>query len=289
LNVPSDYFFTSDDGLRLYCAVYPARRCAGPPVLCLPGLTRNSRDFVELAEHLCDRQEVLAADLRGRGRSAWDPEPTHYQLTTYVRDVIALLDARSVSRVVIIGTSLGALIGMALAALLPDRIAGVVLNDAGPELDPVGLRRIAGYAGRLPPVSTWEEAAAQARTVYEAALPGLTDQQWLDYARRAYRENAAGAPVPDVDPRISEAFRSSDGPPPDLWPLFAQIGPVPMLVLRGALSDLLSAATVERMTREKATVEAVTVPDRGHAPLLDETVSIAAIDAFLQRFAREAA
>jgi pimeloyl-ACP methyl ester carboxylesterase len=289
VNAPTDYFFTSDDGVELYCSVYAAQRPGGVPVVCLPGLTRNSKDFVELAEHIRAGHEVLAADLRGRGRSAWDPEATHYQLPVYIRDVIALLTSRGIPRVVIIGTSLGALIGMTLAALRPDQIAGVVLNDAGPELDPAGLRRIASYAGRLPPVSSWAEAAAQTRSVYETALPGLTDQQWLDYSRRAYRENDAGVPVPDMDPQIAQVFRGPAGPSQDAWPLFAQIGSVPMLVLRGELSDLLSAATVERMMQEKATVSAVTVPNRGHAPLLDEPESIAAIDTFLQRFTPKAA
>jgi pimeloyl-ACP methyl ester carboxylesterase len=288
VNAPSDYFFTSD-GLKLYCAVYPALRPGGLPALCLPGLTRNSRDFADLAAHVRLRHEVIAADLRGRGRSDWDPDPARYQLRTYVRDVIALLDSRRLSQVVIIGTSLGALIGMTLAAVFPDRIAGMVLNDAGPELDPVGVSRIAGYVGRLPPVTTWAEAAVQSRSVYAAALPGLTDQQWLDYARRAYRENAAGEPVPDMDPRIAEAFRGAPTQPADLWPVFAQIGATPMLVLRGALSDLLSAATVTRMQQEKQTVQAVTVPNRGHAPLLDEPECVAAIDAFLERFGSKAA
>jgi len=256
-------------------------------VLCLPGLTRNSKDFAALAQRLREHHEVLAADLRGRGRSAWDPEPEHYQLPTYVRDVMTLLETRSIQRVAIIGTSLGGLIGMTLAALSPDRIAGVVMNDVGPEIDPVGARRIAGYVGRLPAVSTWAEAAAGAKTVYGAALPGLTDQRWLDYARQAYREDAAGRLIPDMDPGIAEAFRRSPTSPADLWPLFAQIGAVPMLVLRGALSDLLSAATVERMMRENATVSAVTVANRGHAPLLDEPECVAAIDAFLQRLASQ--
>ena len=287
MNTATDCFFTSCDGLRLYCAVYPARRPGGLAVLCLPGLTRNSKDFAALAQRLREHHEVLAADLRGRGRSAWDPEPEHYQLPTYVRDVMTLLETRSIQRVAIIGTSLGGLIGMTLAALSPDRIAGVVMNDVGPEIDPVGARRIAGYVGRLPAVSTWAEAAAGAKTVYGAALPGLTDQRWLDYARQAYREDAAGRLIPDMDPGIAEAFRRSPTSPADLWPLFAQIGAVPMLVLRGALSDLLSAATVERMMRENATVSAVTVANRGHAPLLDEPECVAAIDAFLQRLASQ--
>lgn len=141
--------------------------------------------------------------------------------------------------------------GMAMAAMKPDRIAGVVLNDAGPEIDPAGLHRIAGYAGKLPPVSSWAEAAAQAKSIYGLAQSGLTDEDWLDYAHRGFRENAAGIPVPDVDPKISAAFKNTSTAPADLRPLYSQIKAVPMLVIRGALSDGLSAATVARMAREK--------------------------------------
>jgi len=232
-----DYFYDSTDGLRLYGRRYPAQAPAGVPALCLPGLTRNSRDFAKLAAHLSARREVMALDLRGRGRSAWDADPTHYQLPTYVGDVWSLIESRGLPRVVVVGTSLGALIGLGLAAMQPERIAGLVLNDAGPEIDPKGLRRIAGYAGKLPAVSSWAEAAAQAKSVY--------------------------------------------GAPGNLWPLFAKITGVPMLVIRGALSDLLSAATVARMVREKPEVRELTVANRGHTPLLDEPECLAAIDAFL--------
>ncbi len=279
----ADHFYSSADSLRLYCRIYAARRPGGVPVLCLPGLTRNSRDFVALAGHLSAQREVLTADLRGRGLSAWDPDPSHYQLAVYVQDAWSLLDSRHLSRVLVVGTSLGALMGMVMAATQPQRIAAVVLNDAGPEIDPVGLRRIAGYAGKLPPVASWAEAAAQAKSTYGAALPGLSDEEWLDYARRGYRENAAGAPVPDVDPKISEGFRAMAAAPGDLWPLYAQIKGVPMLVIRGANSDLLSAATVERMVREKPGLEQVTVANRGHTPLLNEPECLAAVDTFIAR------
>jgi pimeloyl-ACP methyl ester carboxylesterase len=194
-----------------------------------------------------------------------------------------LLDARRISRVLVIGTSLGALMGMVMAAAKPERIAGVVLNDAGPEIDPAGLRRIAGYAGKLPPVTSWRDAAAQAKNVYGLAFPGLTDEDWLAYARQGYRENANGIPEPDVDPKISEAFKTPSAAPADMWPLFAMIKSVPMLVIRGALSDLLSAATVERMAREKPVLEHITVANRGHAPLLNEPECLRAIDAFVAR------
>jgi pimeloyl-ACP methyl ester carboxylesterase len=280
-----DHFYDSTDGLRLYYRDYPAGEPGWLPVLCLPGLTRNSRDFADLAGRLSSRHEVLTADLRGRGRSAWDPDPAHYHLTTYVQDAWTLLDSRGIERVLIVGTSLGALMGMAMATR-PERIAGVVLNDAGPELDLVGLLRIAGYAGKLPPVRSWAEAAAQAKVVHEAALPDLTDAQWLDYARRNYRESSEGVPTPDMDPQIAAGFKTPPTGPLQMWPLYAAIKAVPMLVLRGALSDLLSAATVERMVGEKPDLEHVTVPNRGHVPLLDEPESLRAIDSFLTRHGR---
>jgi pimeloyl-ACP methyl ester carboxylesterase len=161
-----------------------------------------------------------------------------------------------------------------------------VLNDAGPELDPAGLKRIAEYAGKLPPVSSWAEAAAQARQVYGVALPDLSDAEWLEYARSSYREDAQGKPVPDVDPAIGKAFGRVAGTPADLWPVFAQIGSVPILVIRGALSDILSTATLERMAREKPRLESLTVPNRGHMPLLTEPACLTAITGFLARHGR---
>jgi pimeloyl-ACP methyl ester carboxylesterase len=281
---PTDYFYNSADGLRLYCGLYAAHRPGGLPVLCLPGLTRNCRDFATLAAHLSEQREVLTSDLRGRGRSEWDPDPTHYQIPTYIQDMWALLQSRRLSRVLVVGTSLGGLLGMVMAAMKPDLIAGVVLNDAGPEIDPAGLRRIAGYAGKLPPVSSWAEATAQAKSVYGLALPGLSDAQWLHYAHCGYRENSAGVPVPDMDPTIGEAFKNPASAATDLWPLFAQIKGVPMLVIRGSLSDLLSAATVARMVREKPDLQYITVANRGHTPLLNEPECLAAIDAFVARY-----
>ncbi|HVC01893.1 MAG TPA: alpha/beta hydrolase [Steroidobacteraceae bacterium] len=278
-----DHFHESVDGLRLYCRVDLADRPGGATVLCLPGLTRNGRDFQALAQHLRGRHDVLAADLRGRGRSAWDPNPANYQIATYVQDAWSLLDSRAVARAIIIGTSLGALMGMVMAATRPERIAGVVLNDAGAQIDPAGLRRIASYAGKLPPVSTWAQAAAQTKAVYGAALPGLNDDEWMAYTRRGYREDASGAPVPDMDPKIAHAFGDPSTINTDLWSLFAQIHDLPMLVIRGAASDLLSAATVMRMARENRALRYATVPNRGHAPLLDEPECIEAIDAFFDR------
>jgi pimeloyl-ACP methyl ester carboxylesterase len=282
-NETKDYFYSTTDGPKLYCRIYPAQQPGRTTILCLPGLTRNSRDFVALASRLQPRHEVLTADLRGRGRSDRDSDPSRYQLPNYVQDIWSLLDSRGLSRVMVIGTSLGGLIGMVMAATRPANIAGLVLNDIGPEIDPTGVRRIAGYAGKLPPVSSWTEAAQQAKSVYGLALPGLTDAEWLDYARCGYRENANGVPVPDMDPKISEAFKNPSAAAPDLWPLYALLKGVPTLVIRGAQSDLLSAATVARMVREKPDLMHIEVADRGHTPLLNEPQCVAAIDAFVAR------
>jgi pimeloyl-ACP methyl ester carboxylesterase len=280
---PTEHYYRSADGLELHCRIYPAHTAGGLPVLCLPGLTRNSRDFAALARHLEPQRDVLAADMRGRGLSQWDPEPAHYRLPTYVEDVWKLLESRRIETCLVVGTSLGALMAMVMAAMRPKAVAGIVLNDAGPELDPAGLHRIAAYAGKLPPVSSWAEAVEQAKSLYGAGLPGLTEAEWLDFARCGYRENPAGVPVSDVDPAISKTFSAPAATsPPDLWPLFAQIR-APMLVIRGALSDILSARTVERMAREKPGLETLTVTNRGHVPLLNEPECLVAIDAFVAR------
>lgn len=279
-----EFFYASADGLKLYCRDFETRASESlTPVLCLPGLTRNSRDFETLAEHL-NRQghRVLTPDLRGRGKSGHDRNWHNYQPAIYAADLWKLLDELNTERCAIIGTSLGALLAMLMAAQQPQRIAGIVLNDAGPEIAREGLERIARYTGLHSAVESWEQAAAQAEATYGAALPGLSPAQWMAYARRAYRENAEGRPEPDMDPNIGTALRAnSDANAPDLWPLYAQLRDKPTLAIRGATSDILSAETFARMAREKPDLYQVTVPDRGHAPLLDEPESLRAIDDFL--------
>lgn len=274
------------DGLGLHCRDYPGPAAADrPPALCLPGLTRNCRDFEPLALHLAARFRVLTPDLRGRGGSDRDPDWRRYRLDVYVDDMVALLDALAVPQVVVVGTSLGGLVGMSLAAEHRDRVAGLVLNDIGPELDPRGMLRIATGAGNTPPASTWERAAADARAANEMALPGLTDDDWLRFARAVYREEAPGRIVRDVDPLIGRALREPGGPAPDFWQAFDALAGLPLLSIRGESSDLLSAATVERMSERHRAMQTCLVPGRGHAPTLDEPVSRAALDAFLARWA----
>jgi pimeloyl-ACP methyl ester carboxylesterase len=281
--------FTSADGLELYCRIYDGPAAAGPAaaraftVLCLPGLTRNSRDFEDLAPHLAARHRVVCPDLRGRGFSARDPQWQNYHPGTYLADLQRLLQVLDLERVAVIGTSLGGLLGMMLGATAPERVAGLVLNDIGAEVDPRGIERIRSYTGLLPPVSTWSEAIAQYRAVNGNAWPDLSDETWARLVHRSYRADASGAPVLDCDPRVGDAVRAAPATPGTLWPVFARLAAVPMLVIHGALSDILSPGTLERMQREKPDLERVTVGNRGHVPLLDEPQALAAIDRFLAR------
>ena len=280
-------YYRSGDGLRLYARVYGTVKGAQPSVLCLHGLTRNSRDFEDLAPHLAARFHVIAPDLRGRGFSERDPLPANYQPKTYLADVIALLDALGVTRTIVIGTSLGGLIAMMMAATMAGRITGIVLNDVGPEIDPVGMQRIKSYTGKLPAVRDWSEAVLQAQTVYGAAWPDLDAERWQVIIKRSYREDASGVLQVDADPMIGASLRTAPDNAFDLWPLWRALAGVPILVLRGAHSDILSVATLERMHREKPDLESVTVPNRGHVPLLDEPASLTAIDGFLSRLERK--
>ena len=289
----SEHTYSSADGLALYYRSYPpagspeaAHSGHGhPTVLCLAGLTRNSRDFESLALRMARARRVLTPDLRGRGRSAYDAQWSNYQPARYVDDVFRLLDLEHVPRCIVIGTSLGGLLGMLMAAQQPSRIVGLVLNDIGPELDPRGIARIRAHAGRMPAVRTWEEAAAQARMVHEHAFPDLPDAEWHAVARRTYREMDDGTIRPDLDPNIARAFGGPSAPAPELWPVFDTLRTVPLLVLRGSRSDLFSQETLERMQRMKPDMRAVIVANRGHAPMLSEPEALRAIDEFLEGLA----
>ena len=277
----AEYWFDSQDGLRLFSRVYEGPGAAAPVVVCLHGLTRNSRDFEDLAAHLAPRYRVIVPDVRGRGLSARDPKFSNYQIPVYLGDLQRLLAGLGAARVAIVGTSMGGLMAMVLAASQPTLLSGIVLNDVGPEVDPRGLERIRGYVGKSPPVRDWAGAVAQVRLVYGSAWPGLDDARWEKIARASYRADANGVPQPDSDPMIAEPLKDTSKAAPDLWPLWGAIAKVPMLAIRGANSDILSPATVARMQREKPDLRTLEVANRGHVPLLDEPESLAAIDGFL--------
>ena len=277
----AEYWFDSQEGLRLFSRVYAGPGATAPVVLCLHGLMRNGRDFEDLASHLAVRYRVIVPDVRGRGFSARDPNFSNYQIPVYVNDLLPLFAGLGVERASIIGTSMGGLMAMVLALMQPQRVAGIVLNDVGAEVDPQGLERIRGYAGKSTPVNSWDEAVAQVRAIYGTAWPGLGDERWERIARLSYRTNAQGQPEADADPLIAEPLRDPKAAAPNLWPFWGALAKVPILAIRGAQSDILSAATLARMQREKPDLRVLEVADRGHAPMLDEPQCLAAIDEFL--------
>jgi pimeloyl-ACP methyl ester carboxylesterase len=283
--------YLSPDGLSLYYRDYNTGSATKTPAVCLPGLTRNSKDFEDLATRLSATRRVLSPDLRGRGRSDYDSDFHRYVPVIYVGDVFALMAAESLARVVLIGTSLGGIISMLIAATNPACLEAVVLNDVGPEIAPEGAARIASYVGKMPPITTWAAAAAAQKTVNAAAFPDWTEADWMDFARRTFKDDGSGKPAPDYDSGIGRAFREPpaappDTPPPpaiDLWPVYSALKPIPTLAIRGALSDILAEKTFKRMKAEKPDLVQVTIPRVGHAPTLTEPQSSAAIDDFLGR------
>jgi pimeloyl-ACP methyl ester carboxylesterase len=278
-----DCYWTSRDGLRLHYRDYPGRDDR-PVVICLPGLTRNARDFEALAPRLAGEWRVLCPEMRGRGDSAYAKDSATYNPFQYVDDVNHLLDEVGIGRYVPIGTSLGGLMTMILAMNAPDRIAGAVLNDIGPVLEPEGLARIGGYVGQGRSFPTWMHAARAIEEAQAIAYPGYGIDDWLAMAKRLMVLSSNGRIVFDYDMKIAEPFaRTTDAPAPDLWPGVEALAGKPVLLLRGALSDVLSAATLDRMCAMLPACDAVTLPGVGHAPTLDEPEAVAAIERLLVR------
>ena len=267
-----DRYWTSSDGLTLHYRNYP-----GPdggdklPVLCMHGLTRNARDFAALAEVLAATRRVIVTEMRGRGMSDYAPDSDTYSPLTYVQDVEALLAGEGIDRFAVVGTSMGGLMAMLMAAAKPGRISALVMNDIGPEVDAAGLARISGYVGQGRSYPTWVHAARGLCEAHGAAFPDYDLDQWLDLAKRTMVVSQNGRIVFDYDMAIAEPFaKPGNAAPPDLWRAFAALAGVPMLLVRGELSDLLSEATVRQMGVVNPAMRTVTVPRVGHAPTLDE-------------------
>ncbi len=272
--------FGAQDGLRLYYRDYGDPLSPRLPVLCLSGLTRNSKDYHKLASRLSEERRVLCLDYRGRGRSEYDAEWRNYVPATYVGDIRHLLVAASVHRLVVIGTSLGGILGMALAVAMPGRLAGVVLNDIGPTVDEAGMQRIVAGVRCAEPEPDWQSVI---RTVGERChwISPADDAALSEMARNTYREGDDGRFYPDWDMNLVKPLLRDRRPAPDLWLMFRALRQVPTLALRGALSDVLSAPTFDRMAAEKPDLVRVTVAGVGHAPSLQEPEAEQAIDAFL--------
>ncbi|HEX8240273.1 MAG TPA: alpha/beta hydrolase [Allosphingosinicella sp.] len=279
----SDGYWMSSDGLRLHYRDY-AGSAERPPILCIPGLTRNARDFEGVAERLKGEWRLICVELRGRGQSDHAKDAMTYVPPTYWQDVEALIAELGLKSFVAFGTSLGGLITMLLAMADSKRIAGALLNDIGPVLETQGLEHIRSYVGRSQSWPTWLHAARAICEMQRDRYPDWDVGQWLVYAKRLCRLTQGGRIVFDYDMRIAEPFRQPGGDSGfDLWSAFAALKGIPSLVVHGGISDLLSRATVERMVAENPAMEAATVPNVGHAPTLEEPEAVAGIDRLLAR------
>jgi pimeloyl-ACP methyl ester carboxylesterase len=279
-----DRYFVVRDGLRVHYRDYPGPSDK-PPILCLPGLTRNSRDFAELAERCSPHFRVLALDFRGRGGSDYDPQPERYTPLTYAGDVIELLNDLKIEQAIFIGTSLGGLVTMTIAAMAPQYIAAAILNDIGPDVDMTGIERIKSYVGKDVRFASWDEAADVIAANLGGAFDGFTHDDWVRMAKRNCREENGEIRF-DYDMAIAHPFNSGgETPQVDLWPLFAALAQKPLLVIRGEQSDLLTADTAARMLNAAPGMKLAVVPGVGHAPELNEPEAIAAIDEFLDTVA----
>lgn len=279
-------WITAPDGLQLYVRDYGPRRGNRLSVFCLAGLSRSSVDFHPLATALstdaASPRRVLALDYRGRGRSDYDPNAENYAFPVELADVMAALTALELGTCVFIGTSRGGLLTMLLATARPTAIAGVVLNDIGPVIEPKGLLRIKGYVGKMPRPRNYAEGAEILRRLFDAQFSKLGPEDWLAFAKRSYKETANGL-EPDYDVRLAKTLEGAGlERPPALWAAFDALADVPMMVIRGANSDLLSPTTVETMRERRPDLEFAEIPDQGHAPLLAEPDIIGRIAAFIR-------
>jgi len=281
-------FISAPDGLRLHARCCGRRSAPALPLVCLPGLTRTAADFDALAAALANDpnhpRAVIAVDYRGRGESGYDRDPSNYSLQVELNDVLAVGAALDVVPAVFIGTSRGGILAMLLGAIRPTALAGVVLNDIGPLIEPKGLMRIKGYVGKLPQPRNFQEAADLLRRLFDAQFPKLGPDDWLANARRSFKQEN-GVLVPTYDVKLAKTLDGVDfeRPLPPLWREFDALAHIPLMVIRGANSDLLSMSTVEAMRARRAGMEFLEVPDQGHAPLLAETAVIARVREFAER------
>ncbi|WP_338467843.1 alpha/beta hydrolase [Novosphingobium sp. ZN18A2] len=278
-----DRHWTTRDGLNLHFREYPGPAWR-PPVLCLPGLTRNARDFEDLAARLSPDWRVLCLEMRGRGDSDYARDPMSYNPLQYIEDIEELMHQQQIARFVSIGTSLGGLLTMMLAGRNPDRIVAAVLNDIGPEVDPEGIARIRGYVGQGRNYETWMHAARGLQESQGDAYPGYGISDWLRFAKRVMALGTGGRISFDYDMKIAEPFERDDGTQAvDMWPLWRALAGRPVLLLRGELSDILPAAVARRMVESIPDAELVTIPATGHAPTFDEPEAIDAVERLLAR------
>jgi pimeloyl-ACP methyl ester carboxylesterase len=284
----SSTFISAPDGLRLHVRCHGRRSARPLPVVCLPGLARTAGDFDALAASLAGDpvhpRRVIALDYRGRGLSEYDRDPANYSFQTELADILATLTALDCLPAIFIGTSRGGILTMLLAAVRPTAIAGAVLNDIGPVIEPQGLMRIKGYIGKLPQPRSFEEGGEILRRLFDTQFPKLTAEDWLASAHRTFKQEN-GRLVPTYDVNLAKTMEgvNFEKPLPPLWAQFDALRNAPVMVIRGANSDLLSEVTVEAMRARRGELETLEVPDQGHAPLLTEAEVISRIAAFVKR------
>jgi len=280
-----DITYRSFDDLRLYVRHYQAPSAKFRSVVCLPGLTRNSRDFHTLATYLSRYAEkprdVYCFDYRGRGRSQYDRKWRNYVPYIELLDILDFLTINGLHKVGIVGTSRGGIIAMLMAALRPTAMGPVVLNDIGAVIETRGLARIINYVRRMPNPKSWPDAVMIVREINERTFPNLTDAEWEEIARAIFGERK-GKPMRAYDRRLARAVGSIDlsRPIPDLWPQFIALGQVPVLAVRGVNSDVLSAETLQAMIERHPNLRTIAVPDQGHAPLLKDQETVEGIASF---------
>ncbi len=273
----------SADGLRLHYRDYPGG-AGKPPLLCLHALTRNARDFETLAERFAGEWRLIVPDMRGRGHSEYARDAATYRVETYIDDVVRLLEQLDCGPVAIVGTSMGGMIAMHMALAEAWPLAGVVLNDVGPEIDPAGIARIREYVGQGGSFETWMHAARHLREPFGKAYPDYRTGDWLAFAKRVMVLAGNGRVVFDYDMKIAEPFHTpGSGAPVDLWPAFRALAGRPLLAIRGEMSDILSAATLKRMKAEIGDMDVCTVARVGHPPTLDEPEAQDAIARWLTK------
>lgn len=277
----ADRHWTAPDGLKLHYRDYPGPGDR-PPILCLPGLTRNARDFEPMAHAFSGKWRILCVELRGRGESDYAKDPSTYTPLHYLADIEALFAEAGIDRFVAVGTSLGGLLTMLLAASRPDRIAGAVLNDIGPVIEPSGLGRIREYVGQGRSYPTWMHAARSLKEQSGRLFPDYAISDWLDMAKRLMAVGGNGRIVFDYDMKIAEPFNAPEpAEAVDLWPAWRALAGRPVLVIRGGLSDILSAATLKRMVKEVPGTQTLTLKRVGHTPTLGERAAQEAIGQLL--------
>lgn len=279
----TDIYYTTPDGLKLYARDYGGKHDR-PALLCMHGLTRNSADFHNLALSLKDKYRVISVDQRGRGRSDYDPNPNNYRPDIYCSDMFALLQYLQLENVIAIGTSMGGLMTMMMSAAKPGIFKAAIINDIGPDIDPAGLERIKGYVGGARVFANWEEAKHAIKAQGPDVFPDYTEADWDDFARRTCRETANSTIEFAYDPAISQPFKSDEtaAAPLDLWPVFDALTTLPLLIIRGENSDILSHKTAAAMKARHPDCRIAEIPRIGHAPMLDEPESLAAIKTFLE-------